>query len=282
MKTVHMIDNYKILCKEADDSGKFEAYKAYTQKYPSFFRGVFQYLYCQPIENLKPMIEQVDFQVLLQIAEENYKQGRIDYIINSIHEFAEKMHIDFDFTFLLGLELSNIGGCATPSDTGEPHLYIGIDKPLTKEWIDIFAPHEMFHMARHHITQDSSSETVFSRTIEEGLASYASLWFHHMKWNVTNIARTLGVSEKQVENLTRETDILIEKLIEDGDKPISFETMEEYFVAQASDVEFPVIGYYVGLYLTHLSIKNGVEFERFISMPRNEIIDMWFKHLPIC
>lgn len=277
MKTIHMIDDYRILCKEAESIGKFEAYKAYTQKYPCFFQGVFQYLYCQPLENLKPMIEQVDFQALLQVAEENYRLGMVDYTVDSISKFVESMNADFEFTFLLGLEMSNIGGCATPSDTGNPHLYIGIDKPLTKEWIDMFVPHEMFHMVRHHVTQDSNSETVFSRTIEEGLASYASLWAHNMEWNVSNAAKTLGISENQVGNLINATDKLLEKLVLDGDKPITSETMKDYFIVESVDVEFPVIGYYIGLYLTHLSVNNGVNFEQFVSMSRDEIIDMWFK-----
>lgn len=277
MKTIHMIDDYRILCKEAECVGSFEAYKAYTQKYSYFFQGVFKYLYCQPIENLKPMIEQVDFQKLLQVAEDNYRLGMVDYAIASIDKFVKSMHADFDFTFLLGLELSNIGGCATPSDTGKPHLYIGIDKPLNKEWIEIFVPHEMFHMVRHHMTMDNAPETVFSRTIEEGLASYASLWAYNMEWNVINVAKTLGVSEKQADNLIKNTDALLGRIALDGDKPISSETMNEYFVAQTSDMEFPVIGYYVGLYLAHLSVKNGVNFEQFVSMSRNEIIDMWFK-----
>lgn len=277
MRTIHMIDNYRILCNEADCIGKFEAYKAYTQKYPYFFQGVFQYLYCQPIENLKPMIEQVDFQKLLQVAEDNYQSGMVDYAITSINRFVESMHADFEFTFLLGLELSNIGGCATPSDTGEPHLYIGIDKPLSKEWIDIFIPHEMFHMVRHHMTQDNAPETVFSRTIEEGLASYASLWAHNMAWNTTNVAKTLNVSEKQANSLMKHTDVLLKKLVLDGDKPISSETMKKYFTAQLLDLEVPVVGYYIGLYLTHLSVKNGIKFEEFISMSRDEIIEMWFQ-----
>lgn len=277
MKTIHMIDNYKVLCDEAGKIGKYQAYKTYTQKYPCFFQGVFQYLYCQPIENLKPMIERVDFLALLQVAEENYKCGLVDYTIESVNEFVGKMHVNFEFTFLIGLELSNIGGCATPSDIEEPHLYIGIDKPITKEWIDIFVPHEMFHMVRHHMTQDSNSETVFSRTIEEGLASYASLWTHNMEWNISNIAKVLGVSETQADNLLNETNVLLNKLIADGDKPISSETMKEYFVVQSAEVKLPVIGYYVGLYLAHVSVSNGVDFERFVSMPRNEIIDRWFK-----
>ncbi len=276
MKIVHMIDNYKILCQESESVGKFEAYKAYTQKYPYFFQGVFQYLYCQPIENLKPMIEQVDFQKLLQAAEENYQSGMVDYAITSMNRFVESMHADFEFTFLLGLELTNIGGCATPSNMGEPQLYIGIDKPLKKEWLDFFVPHEMFHMVRAHLTQDSAPETVFSRTIEEGLASYAPLWAHNLEWNIINIAKTLYVSEAQATNLINHTDALLERLMLDGSKPISSETMEDYFTAQAVDVEFPVIGYYIGLYLTHRSVKNGMAFEKFFSMSRDEIMDLWF------
>lgn len=277
MKTIHMIDNYKILCKEADQIGKFEAYKAYTQKYPYFFQGLFQSLYCRPIENLRTMIERVDFQKLLQVAEDNYDSGMVDYTVACVNRFIESMHIDFEFTFLIGLELANIGGCATPSHMGEPHLYIGIDRPLEKEWIDLFVPHEVFHMLRAYVTQDSDPQTVFSTTIEEGLASYASLWAHNMEWTTTNVAKVLNVSEKQAGNLMKDTDALLERIFLDGDKLLSFETMNEYFVAQLTDVEFPVVGYYVGLYLAHLSVNNGVEFERFVSMPRNEIINIWFK-----
>ena len=277
MKTVHMIEDYKILCKDAETIGKFEAYKAYTQKYPYFFQGVFQYLYCQPIENLKTMIEYVDFQSLLHIAEENYKAGFVDYVIKSIEKFVKRMQVDFEFVFLLGMELSNIGGCAIPSNTDVPHLYIGVDKPLKEEWIDMFVPHEVFHMLRHHITLDSAPETVFSRTIEEGLASYASLWANEMEWNVANVTKTIAVTEIQAKNLINNTDVLLKKIISDGDKPITTETMNSYFTAQASDVEFPVIGYYIGLYLCHLSVKNGVKFEDFVSMTRDDIVDMWFK-----
>ena len=51
-------------------------------------------------------------------------------------------------------------------------------------------------------------------------------------------------------------------------------SMNKYFVTQSFNVEFPVIGYYIGLYLTHLSVENGVNFEQFISMTRNEIINI--------
>lgn len=277
MNAIHMIDDYRLLCANIQKLGKFEAYKTYTQKYPHFFESVFRYLYCQSIENLQPMIEQIDFDILLQTAENNYKSGMVDYALCCINKFIENMHVDFEFSFLLGLELSNIGGCATPIDGDVPHLYIGIDKPLDKEWIDLFIPHEMFHMLRYNKLQDNSSETVFSRTIEEGLASYASLWVHDMEWSITNIAKTLSISETQADNLLRETDTLLAKLISDGKNPISPEMMNEYFVVQSYDVDFPVVGYYIGLYLTHMSVENGINFESFASMSKGEIMDMWFK-----
>ena len=37
MKIVHMIEDYGILCNEAKNVGKFEAYENYTKKYPAFF-----------------------------------------------------------------------------------------------------------------------------------------------------------------------------------------------------------------------------------------------------
>ena len=276
-----MINEFKLLCEDIETTGKYEAYKAYTEKYPYFFQGVFKYLYCQPIENLKEMIEQADFNMLLKHAEENYKMGKIDYIIDFMNIFIKKMNVDFDFSFLIGLEMGNIGGCASPCDTGDPHLYIGIDRPLDKENIGMIISHELYHMLRAYMTKESTLDTVFSRMVEEGLASYSSLWAHNIEWNAINVAKTLSVSEKQANNLLNNTNMLIERIVADGEKPISVETMSEYFVACENDVEFPVIGYYVGLYLTHLSVEQGLEFERFISMPLKDIIDLWLKKFKI-
>ena len=275
MKIVHMIEDYGILCNEAKNVGKFEAYENYTKKYPAFFQSVFRFLYCQPIERLKPMIEQTDFKNLLQVAENNYKQGTVDYTILSAKRFVERMNVDFEFTFLLGLELSNIGGCALPDDEYEPNLYIGIDRPLSKDQIDILIPHEIIHMVRHHTVKDGFPDTVLSRAVEEGLASYATLWIHNPEWNVANVAKTLNVSEAQADNLMKNTAALTEKLLSDGDAPISSETMREYFTSTSVDDDFPVKGYYLGLYFTHLSVKNGTEFEKLIFMPKEKIADIW-------
>ena len=276
MKIVHMIDDYRLLCQEAQRLGNFEAYKAYTEKYPYFFPGVFRDLYRQPIEFWEEMIEQIDFSALLQVAEENYASEMVNYTLERVQRFMDKMKVDFDFTMLLGLELSNIGGCASPSDWDEPCLYIGIDRPLEKEQIDLLVTHELCHLMRSHLIRNLEPETVFSRTIEEGLASYASLWAHDLDWNLMNVAKTLAVSEAQADNLLKATDALLEKLALDGDQPLSFETMQAYFIADSGEAEYPVIGYYLGLCLTRRSIEKGVSFEKLVMMPTDEIVNMWF------
>ena len=177
------------------------------------------------------MIENVNFHLLLKTAEENYETGKVDYIIEFMNKFIKKMNVDFDFSFLIGIEMGNIGGCASPCDTGDPHLYIGIDKPLDKEEIGMLISHELYHMLRAYMTQESTADTVFTRMVEEGLASYSSLWAHDMEWNTVNIAKTLCVSEKQANNLLNNTNALLERIVNDGEKPISVETMTEYFIA---------------------------------------------------
>ncbi|MBQ9959089.1 MAG: hypothetical protein IJP01_01915, partial [Oscillospiraceae bacterium] len=271
----HMLGDYEALCREAQLRGKFEAYKNYTQKYPSFFGGVLKYLYCQPLENLRPIIEAADFTALLQAAQRNYESGMVEYAERSIANYLQQMSADFPFTLLIGLELANIGGCSLPTEGDEPFLYIGIDRALSRQWLDIFAPHELLHLVRNRRTKPACPETVLSRAVEEGLASYASLWVHHLPWNAANIARTLNVSEAQAQNLLRSTDMLLQRLRSDGGKPISPETMQAYFTDFMPETELPVIGYYLGLHLTHEAVARGADFSQLIILPAEELAAAW-------
>ena len=276
MKTIHMLADYEAMCREAEQIGKFEAYKNFTQKHPSFFIGVLRYLYCQPLENLRPIIESADFSSLLKTAQHNYTSGMADYTIRSAAKFLQQMNVHFPFTLLIGLELGNIGGCSLPVEEGEePFLYIGADRTLRKEWIDIVVPHELLHLIRNRITAPPSPETVISRTVEEGLTSYASLWAHDLPWNTVNIARILNVTELQAANLLHSTDTLLQRLRADGSKLICPETMQAYFTDFLPDTELPVIGYYLGLCLTHAAVEHGADFSQLISLPAETLASEW-------
>ncbi|MBO7222495.1 MAG: hypothetical protein J6V37_05535 [Clostridia bacterium] len=276
MQIIHMIDDYRNLCQEIDSIGKFDAFKNYTEKYPDFFNGVLKYLYCRPIEDLKDFIEFTDFDQLLKTAEKNYSDGWVDYVIATIDKTLEKIEVECAFTCLIGLEMSNIGGCATPYDWGdEQYLYVGVDRPLNKEFLDLLIPHELMHILRAQKVENFTVDTVSTRMIEEGLASYASLWIHNLDWNTTNIANTLNISEKQAENLARNTDELLNMISQDGNEAITAETMTKYFTAQSEETDLPIIGYYIGLYLTHKSIENGTNFQQLISMSYDKILKLW-------
>jgi len=214
-------------------------------------------------------------EALLQAAQRNYESGMVEYAERSIANYLQQMNADFPFTLLIGLELANIGGCSLPTEGDEPFLYIGIDRALSRQWLDIFAPHELLHLVRNRRTKPACPETVLSRAVEEGLASYASLWVHNLPWNAANVARTLNVSEAQAQNLLRSTDMLLQRLRSDGGKPISSETMQAYFTDFMPETELPVIGYYLGLHLTHEAVAHGADFSQLIGLPAEELAAAW-------
>ncbi|MBO5654586.1 MAG: hypothetical protein J6S32_00975, partial [Clostridia bacterium] len=89
------------------------------------------------------------------------------------------------------------------------------------------------------------------------------------------IAKVLYMTEQQADNLIKNTELLLKELVLDGDKPITAETMEKYFVAENEEASLPVVGYYIGLYLTYTSIKKGFSFQQLATLPHDEILKLW-------
>ena len=71
MHVVSMLDDYRAMCESAESDGKFEAYKAYTAKYPVLFSSVMKYLYQCPMEALREYVESSDIKKLLLQGEES-------------------------------------------------------------------------------------------------------------------------------------------------------------------------------------------------------------------
>lgn len=278
MKIVYMIHDYHKLCVNCHEVGNFEAYKKYTLTYKSFFDAVFKYLYCTPADTLCEYIEGMNFDRFLQQAESNYDQGICDYIIAVAQKTAEEMKVRFDFELLLGMELSNISGCSVPREDHVPYLYIGVDRSLTKEFIDMFVPHEMYHMVRCHLAPQASSETLLSRAVEEGLASFVPMWMNNMEWNADSVSKVLSVQPQQAEYLLTHTDQIVESVLKHGDEPLTSQVMQDFFSVTDANAQLALPGYYVGLYLTRLAVKNGVDFNQFSSMPGNDVIALLLKY----
>lgn len=275
MNIVHMMDPYRTLCEAIPEIGKYRAYRKYTEKYPTLFDGVFRYLYCCPMESLEGYIGNIDFEGLLQQARENYAQGICEAIVVVAEQSAKQLQADFDFDLMLGLEMANIGGCSLPVEKGKPYLYIGVDRKLTEEFVRIFVPHEMYHMIRCRKVAQPEQETLFTRTVEEGLASYAPMWINGMPWDAGSIALSLGIRPGQAEYLLQNAQQILESTMARGGEPLTREVMEEFFVMKDGEWDPALPGYFTGLYLTWLSVRNGVNFNRFLTMTAGEIAAFW-------
>jgi len=278
MKVIHMIEDYRKLSSKSRNSAEtnvFELYKNYTKKYAPLFNSVFNQLYHAPIEALQKYIDETNFEDLLHKAEENYNNGICDYIISVAKESAKKMNVNFEFELMLGLELGNIGGCSLPLENNVSYVYIGIDRHVTEEIVDILIPHEMYHMIRIKSAPPANPETLLSRAIEEGLASYAPMWIYNMEWSIDNIAEILGVKPQQAAFLMENTEQIIKTIFQEGKEILSPEIMKKYFSIVDPNAELILPGYYFGLYLTHKSIQAGTDFNHFASLPAGEIINLW-------
>lgn len=108
MNIINMVDDFKLLCKEMNDIGKFQAYKIYTKKYPQLFEGVFKGLYMTNIDNLKDMINCVDFSKNLKIAQDNEKNGIVEQIIKEAKKVVALLNFTEDFDLYIGMELGNL------------------------------------------------------------------------------------------------------------------------------------------------------------------------------
>lgn len=278
MKTVHMIDDYRNFCANCRDAGKFESYKKYTAAHKIFFDAVFRYLYHSPVETLRGYIEGIDFGQLLRRGEQNYDRGICDYIISVAERSAELMNVDFEFELMLGMELGNIGGCSVPREDKSPYLYIGIDRDLTRESIDIFVPHEMHHMIHSRTAPQTETETLLTRAAEEGLASFLPMRMYGMEWNADNVSRLISVSPKQAAFLIDNAEQIAEKAIVRKNDPLTPQIMQEYFCFTDTEAEIALPGYFVGLYFTYLAVRNGADFNRFSAMPNDGVADFWLKN----
>ena len=274
MHVVSMLDDYRVMCKSAESDGKFEAYKAYTAKYPVLFSSVMKYLYQCPLEALREYIESSDMKKLLLQGEENFKIGKFTAVADSVSKCCTRMGIDFSFDLYLGMELGNIGGASLPTDDDSRFVYIGVDRPIDTLWQQIFVPHELHHLLRIHKTGEKESNTLRSRMVSEGLASYCPLWYYDMLWNTETVAQSLGVNEKQSGYMLDHAEELIEDLWNEGDLPLDQTVMSRYFASRDEDSDVRVPGYFAGMWFVHELVLSGCDFIELTGMDTAEILEL--------
>jgi uncharacterized protein YjaZ len=214
----------------------------------------------------------VNFNCLLKKAQQNVQQNICDKIIANTQKHSKILGIDYDFTLYLGLEMGNIGGTSLSSIDNHPFLYIGIDRELAPDFINMFLPHELNHMQRGYGIDEPVSMTLFSRMIAEGLASYTPIWLHKMEWNTENISKAMSLNISQVEYLLNNTQQILNRICDVGDVPITPQVMEEFFTMKDEYVKVCLPGYYVGMHLVHVLVSEGMDFAALCVMPTKQIL----------
>lgn len=273
MRVIHMIDEFKTLCGEISEIGSFEAYRRYTLKYPKLFDKIFKGLYMTKLDNLKPMIDLVDFQKNLEIAQNNYKNGMVQNIIHYAEQVASFLGFNKEFDIYIGLELGNISGFSAPDLDGIPFVYIGLDSENELTSIKYLIPHEINHMIRLNAIKDIDMFDFMERTITEGLGVYCSIVYNNIEYSANEISRILSLPIKQVVKLINNDKFIMNKVFGEFGSKLTQDKMSEFFIWSDSDSDEKYLfsGYYVGMRIIKELVEQGYDFSKLTIMPSSVI-----------
>ena len=276
MQVINMLNNYRELVQRAKSGDSFHAFQDYTAKYSALFDGVLKYLYMTDLASLRPMIESIDFEALLNTAEENISSGYADQIITQSQAVVEKLGFTDEFDLYLGLEMGNIGGCSIKADT--PFIYIALDRPLSPEFLKFYLPHEINHMVRIHALPDMDPFSFQERTLTEGLGSYAPLVHCDLPYTTETISQALTVPLEAAHTLLNNQMEIEMSVTAHFGETMTPELMQQFFTTTQNDTGPLLGGYFVGMHIVHHLVEAGLDFTVLTEMPSN---DLWEHYLQL-
>ena len=274
MQIINMLEDYRELAQKAKTGDAFQAYQDYTQKYPMLFKSLFSYIYRTELENLRPLVEQTDFDVHLQAAEKNSAEGYLDNIVTQIQAIADKLGFQQDFDLYLGMELGNFGGCALKAD--RPYVYIGIDRPLNASTLKFLLPHEFNHMVRIIALPEIDMSDFQEWTLSEGLGAYAPIAHYDLPYTPETVSSARGFPLEITRELIRNQQEIQALVTAHFGESLTPELMQQFFMVTDNFEEAPLDGYFVGMQIIHQLVEAGLDFSDLTEMPSE---DIWQRYL---
>lgn len=280
MKVIDMKDDYILLCKEMKEIGPFNAFKHYTMKYPELFDNILKGLYITKLDNLKPMIESIDFVQNLEIGERNYQNGIPEKVCTIAKDVVHNFKFSDDFDIYLGFELGNIAGFSSPKPNGKPFVYIGLDIEFEETSLRNIIPHEINHMIRLIKIKDIDFYDFQERVISEGLAVCCSIILNKFEFTVNTISEALNLPIMEVAKLNNNVDFLIDKVSKEFGFKMTYENNSDYFTwsKSNSNEKFLLSGYYIGMIIIKELINKGYSLSELTIMPSKLI---WEKYISV-
>lgn len=249
-----MLDDYEQLCIESDIQGNFEAWKNYVSKYEALFSGILKGLYMLDLEDLKPVIESVNFKAIYIKAKENAKKGCIEEIIKLVETGLDYFGSKNELTLYIGCEIDNIGACVLPVEGGIV-VYFGIETIKNIEDLKFLVLHEINHFIRDldlNKDNDFNIEQMNSfkeRLISEGLGVFTPFRLLELEDNTEDLSKVIGIPAKNIETLIKQEKLLEKEVLEQIDEILNFDMMRKYFAYTAEDMlaDKPLYsGYFIG------------------------------------
>lgn len=93
MRIINMLADYKKLCEDSEISGNWIAWKNYISCYNDLFSAILKGLYMTDLENLKPMIEGIEFKGIYSRARSRAEEGCVEEILKWVDESLK--YLDF-------------------------------------------------------------------------------------------------------------------------------------------------------------------------------------------
>lgn len=254
MKVINMLADYEQLCIDSDINGNWIAWKNYVLKHESLFSAILKGLYMVNLEDLKTMIESMNFRAIFKKAKENAHNGCIEEIIKWVNTSMDYFDNEKDFVLYIGCEVGNIGACVLPVDENVV-VYFGIETVKNIEDLKNLVPHEMNHFIRLSslVKEDNFNiqvlNTLKERVVSEELAVFTPFRMLELEDNVHNLSKILGIPETNVQTLIDQEQELEKEILNQMNQMLNANTMYKYFGYTAEDriANKPIYsGYFIG------------------------------------
>lgn len=269
MRVINMLEDFNLLVEASKQIGKWEAFKAYYEKYKELWDRILVGFYRVNLEGIEPTIETVDFEELLERAKKNI--DKITHIEELVKGVIKDLGFTTEFELYIGAGLGHINGCSLPGEI--PMIYIGLECiGYGMADLEYLIPHEANHMIRSFELKEINLKAFRERVVTEGLGTIYPLLFNKQAIDNETLAKALLIPLEKVKILLENEEELTRKVFEKMEFELSPELMEKYFVYKADQEEPQLVGYFVGMRMVQRLLEKGKDIKKLTVMSVDKII----------
>lgn len=281
MDIVSGVDDFEHCVQLAKEQGKWRAWREYYfESYRHVFDPMLEYLYMCPLEDVKPIVERMDFAQTLGNARRFVRDRGAEWVERLLDESERQCSVDSPYDVYLLVGPGRVDGTALPAET--PFLYFGLELYDSPSQLWFLVPHEYNHLVRltsllgqGAIELDTIS--VGELVILEGLGTLFPLVLHGREIGPTSIVEAGMMGRDGAEYCLQHEERLFHEIQEIWDVQLTPELMRSYFssVSGRREGRPEKIAYYVGSRRVGDLLNGGHDICQLTRMPTDDIVELW-------